>query len=62
MPFVLWLPWQRDEVITLITISNDCRKSHQIWRTTDKNLMSGEQIYGKGAQCAPLGLYRVKLV
>ena len=27
---------------------------------TDKNSRSGEQIYGRGgAQCAPLGLYRV---
>ena len=43
-------------------------KSHQIWRKTDKNSRSGEQIYGGGggAHCAlvvansPLGLCRVK--
>ena len=38
-------------------------KSHQIWRKTDKNSWSGEQIYGGGGGggilCPLLGLYRV---
>ena len=37
-----------DNVILSIMISNDSRKSHQIWRKTDKNSTSGEQIYGGG--------------
>ena len=53
-----------DDVTISIMISTDLqqdsRKSHQIWRKTDKNSRSGEQIYGRGAQ-HPLGLYRVNL-